>query len=48
VFGGPQALSCKDANIIVIEVSPGASNPILEFCPLYVIYDLPCALGYRS
>jgi hypothetical protein len=26
VFGGPQASSCEDANIVVIKVSPGASN----------------------
>jgi hypothetical protein len=32
VFRGPQASSCKDANIVVTKASPGASNPILEFC----------------
>jgi hypothetical protein len=32
VFGGPQASSYEYANIVVIKVSPGASNPILEFC----------------
>jgi hypothetical protein len=26
VFGGPQASSCEDANIVVIKTSPGASN----------------------
>jgi hypothetical protein len=26
VFGGPQASSCEDANIVVIKASPGASN----------------------
>jgi hypothetical protein len=26
VFGGPQALSCEDANIVVIKTSPGASH----------------------
>jgi hypothetical protein len=26
VFGGPQVSSCEDANIVVIKVSPGASN----------------------
>jgi hypothetical protein len=26
VFGGPQASSCKDANIVVIKASSGASN----------------------
>jgi hypothetical protein len=40
VFGGPQESSCKDANIIVIKGSHGASNPILEFClKLYLVYD---------
>jgi hypothetical protein len=31
VFRGSQASSSEDANIVVIKVSPGASNPILEF-----------------
>jgi hypothetical protein len=31
VFGGPQASSCEDVNIVVIKVSPGASHPILDF-----------------
>jgi hypothetical protein len=26
VFGGPQASSCEDANIVVIKASPSASN----------------------
>jgi hypothetical protein len=26
VFGGPQASSCKNANIVVIKASPGALN----------------------
>jgi hypothetical protein len=26
VFGCAQALSCEDANIVVIKASPGASN----------------------
>jgi hypothetical protein len=26
VFGGPQASSCQDANIVVIKASPDASN----------------------
>jgi hypothetical protein len=26
VFGGPQASSCEDANIVVIKASPGAPN----------------------
>jgi hypothetical protein len=28
VFGGLQASSCKDANIVVIKETSGASNPI--------------------
>jgi hypothetical protein len=28
VFGGPQASSCEDANIVVTKASPGASNHI--------------------
>jgi hypothetical protein len=31
-YGGPQASSVVDSNIIVIKASPGASNSILEFC----------------
>jgi hypothetical protein len=31
VFRGPQASSCEDTNIIVIEASPGVSHPILNF-----------------
>jgi hypothetical protein len=26
VFGGPQASSCEDTNIVVIKASPSASN----------------------
>jgi hypothetical protein len=26
VFGGPQASSCEDANIVVIKADPGASH----------------------
>jgi hypothetical protein len=49
VFGGTQASSCKDANIVVIKASPGACNPILEFWHNYIlIIILACALGYRS
>jgi hypothetical protein len=40
--------SHENANIVVIKESPDASNPILKFCSLYLIYDLACALGYRS
>jgi hypothetical protein len=28
VFGGPQASSCEDANIVVTKASPDASNHI--------------------
>jgi hypothetical protein len=40
VFGGPQASSCEDTNIIVIKASPGASNrhPWTLFI-LYLNYD---------
>jgi hypothetical protein len=34
VFGGPQASSCKDVNIVVIKASPDASYPILDFYSL--------------
>jgi hypothetical protein len=50
VFGGPQASSCEDANIVMIKASLGASNhhPWI-FVYLYVlIMILGCALGYRS
>jgi hypothetical protein len=33
VFGGPQASSCTDANIVVIKASPGAFNQ----CPYVLI-----------
>jgi hypothetical protein len=32
VFGGSQASSCEDANIVVIKANSDASNPIFEFC----------------
>jgi hypothetical protein len=31
LFGGPQALSCKDTNIVVIKASSEASQLILDF-----------------
>jgi hypothetical protein len=34
VFGGPQASNHKDANIVVIKASPGASYQ--SPCPLYL------------
>jgi hypothetical protein len=34
VFGGPQASSREDANIVVIKASPGASHQ--SPCPLYL------------
>jgi hypothetical protein len=50
VFGGPQASSCEDDNIVVIKASPGAINqcPYLLFWSfaLYFIFD--CTLSYRS
>jgi hypothetical protein len=38
VFGGPQASSCEDANVIVIKASPGASHqsPYLLCLKLYL------------
>jgi hypothetical protein len=40
VVKGPQASSCKDANIFVIKVSPVHLTTVLEFClPLYLNYD---------
>jgi hypothetical protein len=37
-FGGPQASSNENANIVVIKASPGVSNPVLEFClQLYIL-----------
>jgi hypothetical protein len=49
VFGGPQASSYEDANIVVIKASPGASKPILEFCNNFILFlILDCALGHRS
>jgi hypothetical protein len=40
VFGGPQASSCEDANIVVIKASPGASHTILIFYFLINIFIL--------
>jgi hypothetical protein len=40
VFGGPQASSCEDANIVVIKASPDASNPILRFCYNFILFSL--------
>jgi hypothetical protein len=42
VFGGPQASSCTDANIVVIKASPGASHQ--SPCLLYLnfIYNIIC------
>jgi hypothetical protein len=31
VFGGSQASSCEDVNMVVIKEIPGASHPILYF-----------------
>jgi hypothetical protein len=41
VFGGPQASSCEDANIVVIKASPEASNhrSLSYFTNLYLNYD---------
>jgi hypothetical protein len=41
VFGGPQASSCADANIIVIRQAPVHLTTILEFILFffYLIYD---------
>jgi hypothetical protein len=38
VFGGPQASSCEDANVVVIKASPGASHqsPYLLCLKLYL------------
>jgi hypothetical protein len=30
-YGGPQAISCMDTNLLWIKASPGASHPILDF-----------------
>jgi hypothetical protein len=47
VFGSPQALSFKDANIVVIKASPGASHPIFDFYfeLIYLYFENDCALG---
>jgi hypothetical protein len=39
-FGGPQALSDEDTNIVVSKASPGASQPILNFYNLINIFML--------
>jgi hypothetical protein len=38
VFGGPQASSYEDANIVVIKESPGASNHIPWDLLIFVFY----------
>jgi hypothetical protein len=38
VFGGPQASSCEDANIVVIKVSPDASNYIPWALFIFIYY----------
>jgi hypothetical protein len=47
VFESPQALSFKDANIVVIKASPGASHPIFDFYfeLIYLYFENDCALG---
>jgi hypothetical protein len=45
VFGGRQASSCGDANIVVIKASSIASNPILEFYYNFILFMiLDCVL----
>jgi hypothetical protein len=39
-IAGPQVSSCKNANIVVIKASPGASHPILDFYFLINIFIL--------
>jgi hypothetical protein len=40
VFGGPQASSYEDGNIVVIKANPVHQTTILELClPLYLVYD---------
>jgi hypothetical protein len=48
VFGGPQTLSCKDANIVIIKASLGSSNhiPWALFIFLSYFMILDCALGW--
>jgi hypothetical protein len=49
VYGGPQAASVMDANTVVIEASPGASNHHSYVFLLYIlIMNLVCALNCRS
>jgi hypothetical protein len=40
VFGGPQAPSYEETNIVVIKASPGASQPITDFYILINIFML--------
>jgi hypothetical protein len=40
VTGDPQALSCKDANIVAIKANPDASHSILDFYFLSNIFML--------
>jgi hypothetical protein len=42
VFRGPQASSCKDANIVVIKASPGASHQSPYLLYLNCIYNIIC------
>jgi hypothetical protein len=49
MFGGPQASSCEDANIVVIKTSLMHLTLSLSFVYLYILFMiLECALGYRS
>jgi hypothetical protein len=44
VFRGPQALSCEDANIVIIKASPGASHQIfIDFS--FNLYDCVMLVG---
>jgi hypothetical protein len=44
VFGGLEASSCEDANIVVIKTSPGASHQIfLDFS--FNLYDCVMLVG---
>jgi hypothetical protein len=42
VFGGPQASSCTEANILVIKASPGASHQSPCLLYLNLIYNTIC------
>jgi hypothetical protein len=49
VFGGPQASSYEDANIVVIKASSDASNHHPWVLLVYIlIMNLACALSCRS